>query len=394
MPTDRPQNGRFIYEEADSKKIAADGNVTLQDMDGKKSGSILVGNPFMAHLDFFAFYQSNSVALNNRNQFKLASGVNEGQDGDGVINTFYSYLWSGSEYLSNAPNYLDGSSSGRIPPMQAFIIDVKENESVQANISHTTTSVADIDTFRNATAPSQSSVHLLHILATRGATVSKALVLQGEAYSTNYLPSEDSYKLFVSGMSLDPETALDVLKPVEIYTRSSDGYALDINLIGTSEQDITVPLGIRTSEKGEITLNFSGMESFGESTGIYLYDAQHPQRLIDLKTQPEYVFDKTENELFLENRLSLVIGKALQPLGIEPASESSAVRVLSLSPRKLKIVSESGKALGNVRITDAWGRTVLDNPAVSSSVYEYQTPTPGIYIVRVGAEVKKVVSIR
>ncbi|MDR1121346.1 MAG: hypothetical protein LBM08_10555, partial [Dysgonamonadaceae bacterium] len=118
------------------------------------------------------------------------------------------------------------------------------------------------------------------------------------------------------------------------------------------------------------------------------------ERLIDLKTQPEYAFNKTEDELYLENRLSLVIGKALQPLGIETVSESSAVRVLSLSPRKLKIVSESGKALGNVRITDAWGRTVLDDPAVSSSVYEYQTLAPGVYVVRIGAEVKKAVSIR
>jgi hypothetical protein len=209
-------------------------------------------------------------------------------------------------------------------------------------------------------------------------------------YATAYVPSEDSYKLFVSGML----GSNDVLASVQVYTRSSDGYALDINCIGTGEQDITIPLCIRTSEKGGIVLNFSGMESFGESTGIYLYDAQHPQRLIDLKTQPEYVFDKTEDALYLENRLSLVIGKALQPLGIETASESSAVCILSLSPRKLKIVSESGKVLGSVRITDAWGRVVLDNPAVSSSTYEYQTPAPGIYIVRVGATVKKVVSIR
>jgi hypothetical protein len=136
------------------------------------------------------------------------------------------------------------------------------------------------------------------------------------------------------------------------------------------------------------------MESFGEETAIYLHDAQYPGNLIDLSKQSEYAFDKTEDELYLENRLSLVIGKALQPLGIETASESSGVRVLSLSPHRLKIVSESGKALGNVRITDAWGRTVLDDPAVSSSTCEYQTPAPGVYVVRVGAAVKKVVSIR
>jgi hypothetical protein len=197
-------------------------------------------------------------------------------------------------------------------------------------------------------------------------------------------------------MALDPETALDVLKPIQVYTRSSDGYALDINLIGTSEQDITVPLGIRTSEKGEIVLNFSGMESFGEETGIYLYDTQYPERLIDLSTQPEYAFDKTEDTLYLENRLSLIIGKntLARPLGFREVFSSSAVRIISRPHGTLRIISENDKALGNIRITDSWGRVLLDVPAVSSSVYEYQTPTPGIYIVRVGATVKRAVSIR
>jgi hypothetical protein len=137
------------------------------------------------------------------------------------------------------------------------------------------------------------------------------------------------------------------------------------------------------------------MESFGEETAIYLHDAQYPGNLIDLSKQSEYAFDKTEDDLYLEDRLSLVIGKALtQPLGAAAVSESSAVRILSLSPRRLKIVSESGKALSSVRITDAWGRVVLDDSAVSSSIYEYQTPAPGIYIVRIGATVKRAVSIR
>jgi hypothetical protein len=136
------------------------------------------------------------------------------------------------------------------------------------------------------------------------------------------------------------------------------------------------------------------MESFGESTGIYLYDTQYPKRLIDLKTQPEYAFEKTENDLYLENRLSLIIGTSTRPLGLREVSDASATRILSQPHRTLRIISENGEALGAVRITDSWGRTLLDVPAVSSSVYEYQTPTPGIYIVRVGVEVKKAVSIR
>jgi hypothetical protein len=393
MPTSRLQSGRFIYEDGNGQ-IAADGNVTLQDMASQTSGSILVGNPFMAHLDFNEFFKSNATALDGENQYKMASGVDEGNDG--AINSIYSYSYvgDGQKYLTNNPYYSDGKGPGLIPPMQAFIIDVSENESVRANISHTVTSVEKIDTFRSVPSVSQSSDRLLHILAGRGTAVSKALILQGAAYSTNYLPSEDSYKLFVSGMTLDPETTLDVLKPVQIYTRSSDGYALDINLIGVSEQDITVPLGIRTSEKGAITLNFSGMNSFGEGTGIYLYDAQYPERLINLSEQPEYVFDKTEDALYLENRLSLIIGALKNPLGLKEVFDASAARILSQPHRTLRIVSENGRALSDIRITDSWGRALVNIPIVSSSIYEYQTPTPGIYIVHIGTAVKKVVSIR
>jgi hypothetical protein len=138
------------------------------------------------------------------------------------------------------------------------------------------------------------------------------------------------------------------------------------------------------------------MESFGEETGIYLYDTHYPKRLIDLSTQPEYVFNKTEDTLYLENRLSLIIGKntLARPLGFEEVFSSSAARIISRPHGTLRIVSENGEALSDIRIMDSWGRTLLDVPAVSSSVYEYQTPTPGIYIVRVGAEVKKIVSIQ
>ncbi|MDR1119355.1 MAG: hypothetical protein LBM08_00380, partial [Dysgonamonadaceae bacterium] len=380
-PIDRSQNGRFIHEGV----MDGQGNIALpiSGAGGEAFSSVLIGNPFMSHLNFTAFHADNSGLYSKG--YKLVHGAGAEIDG------FYSYMWNGSgnKYISTDP---DGESSGLIPPMQSFVVEVSNGTaSLNANIqTHTATSVEQGDAFRDAGTDASSSSRQLDILAVRNTEVSKAIILQDASYATHYIPSEDSYKLFVSKV-YDSD---DVLKHVQLYTRSSDGYALDINCIGTGEQDITIPLCIRTSEKGEITLNFSGMESFGESTGIYLYDAQHPQRLIDLKTQPEYAFNKTEDELYLENRLSLVIGKTLQPLGIETDSQSSGVRILSLSPHTLRIVSASGDVLGNVRITDAWGRIVLDNPTVSSSTYEYQTPAPGIYVVRVGAEVKKVVSIR
>jgi hypothetical protein len=300
---------------------------------------------------------------------------------------------SGDEYVSTNLDQDNDSRSGLIPPMQAFVISVNSGQTVTARIAdHTKISTAANDTFRVASQETVGSSGLLNIIATRSEDASKAIILQNETFVASYAPSEDSYKLFISKM-MDSDK---VLKHIQVYTRSSDGYALDINSIGKSEQDITVPLGIRTSEKGEIVLNFSGMESFEEETGIYLYDTQYPKRLIDLSTQPEYAFNKTEDTLYLENRLSLIIGKntLARPLGFRDVSGASAARIISRPHGTLRIVSENGEALGDIRITDSWGRLLLDVPEVSSSVYEYQTPTPGIYIVRVGAEVKKVVSIQ
>ncbi|MDR1119300.1 MAG: hypothetical protein LBM08_00105, partial [Dysgonamonadaceae bacterium] len=270
---ERDKNGRFIYE----GEVNVNGDVTFP-VSG--AGSVLIGNPFMAHLNFTEFYETNQQQLDSKG-YKI---VHSGTD----IDNFYSYAWNeGSEgkYITTDPlEEPAGESNGLIPPMQSFVVEVKNGvNNLKANIyNHTTTSIKPEDAFRSAAPDASPSSRQLNILAVRntgaGTEVSKAIVLQGDSYATHYIPSEDSYKLFVSKV-YDSD---DVLKHVQLYTRSSDGYALDINFIGMSAEDITVPLCIRTSEKGEIFLNFSGMESFGESTGIYLYDAQHPERLIDL----------------------------------------------------------------------------------------------------------------
>jgi hypothetical protein len=136
------------------------------------------------------------------------------------------------------------------------------------------------------------------------------------------------------------------------------------------------------------------MESFGEDMGVYLYDTQFPVRLTDLSEQPEYIFDKTEDDLYLENRLSLIIGKNTlsRTVGIPEVSVSSGVRIFRLSPNRIRLISGNGEPLGSVRITDTEGRMILDDPSVSSPVYEYQVPAPGVYVVRIGEVVKKAVS--
>ncbi|MDR1121334.1 MAG: hypothetical protein LBM08_10495, partial [Dysgonamonadaceae bacterium] len=138
FPTPRSRNGRFVYEGFSGQP---NGSVVLQDVNGQRSGNILVGNPFLAHLDFDRLHNSNPALIGN--VYKLASG--EGING--AIKAFYSSEKIGNGYVSTNP---DGTATGLIPPMQSFVINVTGGQYVTANIlEHTEISVLSENAFRN-----------------------------------------------------------------------------------------------------------------------------------------------------------------------------------------------------------------------------------------------------
>jgi len=324
----RAQNGHFIYE-----PLAADGNVPLAATACDAVGqSVLVGNPFMAHLNFQTFAARNTTQIEN--QFKLPFGVSSQ---DGKMNALTSYLWdSGSQsYISTSD---EDDIITMIAPMQSFILTSKVvNPTIVAH-SELDTETLPGNTLRSASAPSQPA-NVLSITATRGEQSNRTLVLYRDYAANAYRPAEDSYALFSESS----------LEPALIYSRSKDGYALDINSIGDCKE--TVPLGIRTSQQGAITLNFAGMDSF-DDTDIYLIDTYANHR-INLSTNNSYRFDKSDDALYLDDRFYLsFVSRSTTGMDTSAATfsiynQGSDIHVLNPSGGTLRayIYSVSGNCL-------------------------------------------------
>jgi hypothetical protein len=214
-----------------------------------------------------------------------------------------------------------------------------------------------------------NSIKKLEILATRNDERSKAIVLYNNNASNTYDPSEDSYKLFMESLQT----------PVQVYTRSSDGYALDINATGNTIA--VIPLGIRTSAAGSITLTFSGMESL-DGTKLYLHDTKE-QITIDLSLQAEYPFTKkAEDALYLEDRFYLSASPNA-PTDLREVEEMP-VSILSVAGG-IEILSRDGSPIRSIRIANTQGRYLVNEEHLSVVNGHYPLAA-GIYIVRVGNE--------
>jgi hypothetical protein len=359
----RDNSHRFVYENA----LIDDETVQLSIQQSVRAGeAFVIGNPFMTHLDFEEFYSDNSSQIEG--EYSLATGVSVE---NGKINTISTFKLPGT---TTGPVSL----TKLIAPMQSFIVKSKvDSPNLKAKAdSHTVTSVTGTNILRNAN--NYRPDYMLEITAEREQqTTSRiSLAYEGNASQT-YVPEEDSYTLF----------STNSLEPVVIYTRSSDGYALDVNAISGFER--IIPLGIRTSKQGEIRLKFAGMESFKNEVKIYLHDTQL-NRVVDLSWQNEYVFNKEDAELYSENRFFLSFGNVT---GIGNPDTSTGLIVRQSAPQTIEVSSSDGSVLKNLRITNLQGQNLIMK-AETPSGYTYQVNVPGVYIVRAtgseNTEVKKV----
>ncbi len=79
----------------------------------------------------------------------------------------------------------------------------------------------------------------------------------------------------------------------QLYTLSSDNQMLSINALAVNDETTIVPLAVEWNQSGEITLNFSNLESFANSAVIYLEDLL-TEEMMDIRENPAYPFNYTE----------------------------------------------------------------------------------------------------
>jgi hypothetical protein len=146
-----------------------------------------------------------------------------------------------------------------------------------------------------------------------------------------------------------------------------------------------IPLGVRTDQKGRITLSFSGMENF-ENMNIYLHDTKE-NRIVNLSETDEYDFMKYEESLYIENRFFL----SFEDLTGINNLQNNGFSVMNPEQGTIQILSNNGQVLENLEIIDYQGRTIAREENIGQTVYRYQTSAPGVYMVKIMGETKKII---
>ncbi|NPD44556.1 MULTISPECIES: DUF6359 domain-containing protein [unclassified Lentimicrobium] len=244
----------FIGSLNSSSYIVGVNGIPLTYTAGEGDGWNLIGNPYCSGLDWTALDNS---AGNIGGAFYIVNPA------DGT------YKSSNGAAVSDFPN-------GHIPPHQGFFVQVSAASSI---------GIATDDQVHTTNQYEKSSNAFEEVLVVDlvGDNSSNKTYFQFRDDATEEFDFHaDAYKLF--GWATIPQ----------IYSEI-DGIQYSINCLNHSEETITVPLGLYLQENEELTLDFSGMDSFFNTVRINLEDLE-TGIMTNVRENPSYTFQATTED--------------------------------------------------------------------------------------------------
>lgn len=309
------------------------GDIVVQ-LDNSYDGTYyLVGNPFMAHLDMKAFFDSPANAgisktywvVNKGNQWV---GVGEGK---GLVRT----------------------GDGTIAPLQSFFI--KKDDSPGATTASSVTFTADMQVLGSGTEDGLRSSNALTITATTtdGRTSRAAVAYSGMA-SDDYQSGEDAELFLDSNLGDVPM----------VYTVAGT-MASSINVRQNCE---LVPLGVYGARNEQVTLRF---DQVGVFSGVKLYDTK-TKRYTTLTDGSEVSVSTNDY-----GRYYLTGGIAT---GNEAIRSVDDISIYSVRSGEI-VATSAGSSLRSVRVYGIGGELVTQQSLANQSVYRLRVPGNAIYVV-------------
>lgn len=202
----------------------------------------LVGNPFMTYLDMEKFFKANKDVLAPK-YWTLANGAPNAVVGMPDI------------------NFEGESANGTVEPMQAFFVELKEEETLAESTSITFNadmmSANKVEPIEVATKSTSATHPVITLTAERGNEKSIARLLTSDRADNGYKADEDAVVL------LDSE-----LDAPMVYTVSGSR-AVQVNAVKSVKN---IGLGVFSESNDEVTVTIEGLSRMAEP--LYLYDAQ------------------------------------------------------------------------------------------------------------------------
>ncbi|MFA6884096.1 MAG: hypothetical protein WCQ55_03195 [Paludibacteraceae bacterium] len=293
---------------------------------------LMVGNPYMSHIDFNAFYETNKDLIYP--QYKAF------RDG-----TFRTYM------LSDGNSVAEDGAGRYVPPMSSFVVMLRPSSSHQAlrfvsdRVCRTPVPFSK-DTIRDG----WLKVSLSH----KGLQVSSAWLGFADGATDAYSPEEDALKLF-SPMNCS-----------EIYTQANNR-PLSVNMLDKNRGgELRIPVNIKAelSEPMEVTIT-GAMEMKGVK--LSLYKADEKQYVPIEEDEFSFRIDSKKGKN-MENRYFLCFDVEENKIASQDATEDDD-RIHIVCDENCVIVTSALEPITSVRIYSMDGRMIYSKSGLSSNFF-------------------------
>ncbi len=332
----------------------ADATRTLSHGGQSESGWHLVGNPFMATLDWNALYEDASTSGVEPTAYIFDA------------NSAYSGVYRGYNAATDAA-VNDGGANGvkNIAPGQAFFVRAMSGGgSLTYKTSHTLSSGTEFyrttknnweGELRMKLADDNGNEDELLLYFIEGMSAEKDL---GDA--TKFFEHADGFPKLAS-KAFGKELMMDCRAP-----------------IGTETQ--TFDLALKAGKAGNYNLKVSEIVQFPLETEIVLEDLETGIR-IDINQVKEYEFELAKGEL-AENRFRIHL-KNDRITSISEDLPETGISIFSHSNRIQINFTDLQSAKSNIAIYDLQGRLLLAESNQQKTELTFDLPKSGIFIVKV-----------
>ena len=328
-----------------------------------KGDVTLVGNPYMAALDFVA------LAAGNGDVIKPVYHIWTGPDSDqgGGYQTFSEDGSAGIE--------IDNPAVQFIAPLQGFLVEKFESLTPSNVLEFDEESMTSVN--KNAQLRSSvSSENKLDIVARNPVAGVRTFIAKRASGQTEF-GNSDARKI-INGIGNVPE--IYTLKPGK-----SGSIATAINLI--NDDDVLIPVGLATAYEGNITLSFSGMDTYNANLSLIDAEANNEIDLTGLAFY-DYAINYTPKKIngaaaVCEDRFFIRISSTFTGL-----KESVAEKVkVYASNGLIRVVAGASNPIKEVAVYDLQGTLIYKATAVNTVAHTIDLNRPGgVYIVKVISE--------
>jgi len=318
----------------------------------------LIGNPYMATLDFGAFQQANS-------------GIKESY-----------YIWTGNAYTIFTPEgtagptgaIIDNTVEQFIAPLQGFIVEKQENQgdNMPLSFNENMTTVDKKVILRS----SASIENKLNIIARNPVAGFSAFIAKREGGQDEF-GKMDARKI-INSITDIPE--IYTLKPYKTGL-----IAVGANIVNSD--DLLIPVGLATSYTGNITLSFSGMDNYDANISFIDSETGKEINLTGLASC-DYPVNYTPKQVNgavtpCEDRFFIRISKTMTGLTETLANKVNVYE----SNGRIQVISGTSNPVKEVAVYNLQGALIYKESAINAISHTVNRSFPvGAYIVKVISE--------